>query len=111
MSDTIRSVPAYICGVLLAAHFLRAGSLLLTFVCLVLPFTMLSRRVWSLYATRGMLGLGVLVWLGTMAARVMSRLEYGQPFLRLASILGAVTAFNALALALLLPRSVRERFK
>ena len=107
----MRSVPAYICGVLLAAHFLRVGSLLLTFVCLVLPFTMLSRQLWSLYATRGMLGVGVLIWLETMVSRMMGRLEYGQPFVRLAIILTAVAAFNGFALALLMPRSVRERFK
>ncbi len=107
----MRNVPAYICGVLLAAHFLRIGSLLLTFVCLVLPFTMLSRQLWSLYATRGLMGLGVLIWLETMVSRMLGRLEYGQPYLRLALILTAVAAFNGLALALLLPRSVRERFK
>ena len=95
----------------MAAHFLRVGSLLLTFVCLVLPFTLLSRRLWSLYATRGLLGLGVLIWLETMVSRMMGRLEYGQPFLSLALILGGVAAFQGLALALLSTRSVRERFK
>lgn len=97
--------------VMLAAHFLRMGALPGVFVCLALPFVaVLTRARWALRSLQGLLLLGSASWIVTALRIGAERRLAGEPWIRMALILGTVAVLSALAAALLSRRSVLDRF-
>jgi hypothetical protein len=86
----------------LAAHFLRGGSLLLVIVLLGAPLLLLARERWAVRVLQVALLLGALEWIRTLVTLTSARLEAGEPFLRMAIILlvvAAVAVLSALGLS------------
>ncbi|MDP1830451.1 MAG: hypothetical protein Q8K67_00185 [Geothrix sp.] len=93
----LRRLPAFIALLMLGALSLRLGlpfliSVPATLMLLVLLFipkalvqTILAAVLWC----------GSLAWVGMAWMRVNERMTFGQPWLRLAVILGAVALFTA----------------
>ncbi|PIR16102.1 MAG: hypothetical protein COV48_10740 [Elusimicrobia bacterium CG11_big_fil_rev_8_21_14_0_20_64_6] len=97
--------------VMLAAHFLRMGALAAALLCLCLPFLAVATRArWALRSLQAVLALGSVNWIATALRIGAQRRAAGEPWLRMALILGTVAALSALAGALLSRRSVLERF-
>jgi len=96
--------------VLLAAHFLRWGNSLLVVACLALPCLLLIRRRWALRTVQAALVCGAAVWLGATYRFIRMRITLGQPWGRLAVILGAVIVVTIAAALALDGRSIRERY-
>ena len=92
---------------LIAAHFLRAGALVLAVLCLLTPLLFLLRRRWTPLLLQGLAYLAALCWLWTAWELVAIRRSAGQPWALAAAILVSVAAFSALAGALL--RNTRNR--
>ena len=82
---------------LLGAHFARAGALPVVVAIILLIALLFVRRPWTARVVQVVLVLGALEWLRTLYNLVIVRMEVGQPFLRLATILGAVAAVTLLA--------------
>jgi hypothetical protein len=96
---------------ILAAHFLRMGAMSGVLVCLALPVvSVLTRARWALRSLQAVLVLGSLSWVVTALRLGAQRRAAGEPWLRMALILGTVAALSALAAALLSRRSVLDRF-
>lgn len=97
--------------VILAGHFLRMGALSGVIVCLALPIvTAVTRARWALRGLQALLVIGSASWIVTGIRIGAQRRAAGEPWLRMALILGAVSALTALAAALLSRRSVLERY-
>jgi len=97
--------------VLLAAHFYRAGyelGILVSLLALVLIFV---RRPWAARSMQALLVLGSLEWLRSAVALVQARSEFGQPFLRLAVILGGVFLLTALSALVFQTRRLQAHYK
>ncbi len=103
-----RALPAVLAFLLLAAHFFRAGWPAMTVVALGAPVLLFLRRRWAVTAAAVLLGLGALEWVRTLAAIAIGRQAAGQPWLRMALILGAVALFTAVAALLLRPREEKR---
>lgn len=96
---------------ILAAHFLRMGVLSGVVVCLALPLVAaITRARWALRSLQAVLVLGALNWVVTALRIGAERRAAGEPWLRMALILGTVSALSALAAGLLSRASVLERF-
>jgi hypothetical protein len=95
--------------VLLGAHFWRAGHPHLTLACGVLLVVMTLRRGWALRLAQVGLALGMLEWAWTGLRFVAQRQALGQPWLRLALILGMVALVTGLSAALLSHPRLRAR--
>ncbi|MBI2387217.1 MAG: hypothetical protein HYV14_14590 [Elusimicrobia bacterium] len=96
---------------ILAAHFLRTGAMPGVLVCLALPVVAaLTRARWALRSLQAVLVLGSVSWVVTALRLGVQRRAAGEPWLRMALILGTVAALSALAAALLSRRSVLDRF-
>jgi len=105
----IALTPAGLSLMLLAAHFFRAQQVLLAALALGLVLMMVWRRPWVLRVVQAALLLGALEWLRTLWMLVMERSAMGQPYVRLAVILGLVAASGLGAcLVLQLPRIQRH---
>jgi len=96
---------------LLAAHFYRAGWLPLAALCVALTPLLAVPRPWAARTLQLALVLGTLEWLRTLAGFAAMRAALGQPYLRLALILGAVAAFTALAAWIFQHRTLRAHFR
>jgi len=103
--NALRLLPAILSCLLLGAHFYRAGLPLLMVFCAAAPLLLLLRRPWVPRLFQALLALGALEWLRTLYLFAAEREAFGQPWTRLAVILGAVALFTALsALVFRLPK-------
>ena len=69
----------------------------LALLSLLLAGLLAVRRPWAARVVQAVLVLAAVEWIRTTVALAQLRLQHGEPYLRLALILGAVTAFTLLA--------------
>ena len=99
-------LPAVLSLLLLAAHFYRAGNMVMVFCSLAAIGLLLSlRRWWVVRTIQVVLLVGAAEWVRTTIELVIERHQEGQPALLAALILGVVGLFTACS-ALLLATSV-----
>lgn len=103
-------LPASLSLVVLAAHFLRTGNLLLVLLILALIPLLALRRRWVRRAVQVVLVLGALEWLRTLLVLVHFRMMSGEPFGRMVVILGTVALFTALSALLFQTGRLRRRY-
>ncbi len=103
----MRFIPAALASLLLAAHFFRSGNQLLVLASLGVSFLPLIRRPEARIAHRLLLLAGACEWIRTSYRLAGVRIQLGEPWIRMAIILGAVALFTA-ASALLLPKSAAQ---
>lgn len=96
---------------LLAAHFYRADGLPLAVLSVALVSLLAVPRPWAARILQAALVLGAVEWLRTLAAFAAMRVAVGQPYLRLAVILGAVAAFTLVAAWMFQQRALSARFR
>jgi hypothetical protein len=101
--------PVVLSLLVLGAHFLRSGNLIIVALVFVVLGLLVVRRPWSARAVQIVLVIGGLEWLRTLIRLVSTRLELGEPFLRLAIILGGVVAVTLLS-ALVFQSGTLRRF-
>ena len=94
-------LPTGVSLLVLAAHFLRDGNLILTAFSVTLLGIMVVRHPWARRVLQIAMVLGMLEWLETLLAIVGQRIGLGEPWIRLALILGAVAAIAGLATLML----------
>ena len=106
----LRLLPVFISFLLLAAHFYRAGHLVLVLLSLLMIFMLALKRSWLPRLMQTALVLGGLEWLHTLYNIVELRIEYDLPWTRLAVILGGVALFTAASALVFQGRSLRNRY-
>jgi hypothetical protein len=93
--------PVILSFVVLAAHFLRQGLPLIPWIVLLAPFLLVTRQAWATRVLQAVLVLGALEWVRTAVTLIRLRIAIGEPWGRMAIILGCValvTAASAVAL-------------
>ncbi|HEX5638447.1 MAG TPA: hypothetical protein VFX81_01475 [Burkholderiaceae bacterium] len=96
---------------LLAAHFYRAGQVVLAGLAVGALVLLAVPRAWAARALQLVLIAGALEWLRTLAMFASARLAMGQPYLRLTLILLAVAAFTAGSAAVFRQSTLRRRYR
>ena len=104
----LRLLPVIISFLLLSAHFLRAGQMVLVFVSLILIILMLVRKNWVPWVMKLALLLGAVEWLWTLVVVAQMRIEFGMPWTRLAVILAAVALFTAFSSLVFSNKTLRK---
>lgn len=107
---TLRIVLFVIAAGLLGAHFFRAGNTAMVALCLLTPWLFLLKLRWSLYLLQLSAYAGAGVWIATGIGLVKLRLQFGQPWLAAAAILGTVSLFTLVAGMLLNSRAITRRY-
>jgi hypothetical protein len=93
----LQLAPVVLSLILLGAHFMRAGNLLMVVLVLVLLPLLGVRRRWVARLVQAALVLGAAEWIRTLIRLVAWRSEAGQPVSRLVAILGSVALLTALS--------------
>ncbi|MFN7573114.1 MAG: hypothetical protein ACK5TK_16945 [Betaproteobacteria bacterium] len=96
--------------VVLAAHFHRAGQTLASAAALTLLAVLTLPRPWAARIVQAALALAALEWLRAAVTLIALRLSLGQPYLRLALILGTVALLTAACLLVFRKDAVRRYF-
>lgn len=107
---TLYLAPPVIGFLLLAAHFFRAENYLVMMLSLFLTGLIFVRRPWAARTVQIALLLGSAEWLRSTILLAMARSDMGQPFLRLAIILGGVSLFTALSALMFQTNRIRAHF-
>ena len=97
-------------ALLLGAHFLRAGNMLLVLLCIAAPFVFIYRRRPSLVLLQALAYGAAATWLYTAWQLVQVRQSLGQNWALAAAILGGVALYTLLAGLLLNSRVMREHY-
>jgi len=92
-------LPVLFSFLLLAAHFLHAGSMPLVALSLVVPLLLFIRRGWVVRVIQIALILGALEWLRTIARLIDLYEQAGRPWTRMSIILGSVLLFTVASAA------------
>lgn len=109
--DIIRLIPVFLSATLLSAHFLRTGPIPIAVVALLFPAILFFKRAWSARLVQLILVLSAVEWVRTLLHFVAERRVFGQPWIRLAIILGLVAVFTGgSALVFSFSRSLRKRY-
>ncbi|MFC1525652.1 hypothetical protein ACFL6X_02455 [Candidatus Latescibacterota bacterium] len=103
--------PALVSCLLIAAHHLRAGSTLTVVVYLLLPLALLLRHRMSAIAMQVALGLAAVTWITTASRLVQLRMAAGEPWGRMALILGAVIAVTLVSILVFTTGPVRAHYR
>ena len=106
----LQLTPVILSLVVLGAHFLRSGPRILTLALLALAILCSLRRAWVARTIQVVLGLGTLVWIGTAVDIAGTRMRQGEPWTRMAVIIGSVAAISALSALVLQTRGMRGWF-
>ena len=109
--NVIRLLPVILSFLLLAAHFLRSGLIPLVALTLLLPILLFIRHIWVARFIQMTLVLGALEWYRTLLGLVALRQETGQPWARLAIIIGIVAAFTGFSAIIFCCNSLKVRYK
>ncbi len=93
----LQLLPVVLSLIVLCAHFLRAGNLVMVAVVLVIMGLLGVQRRWAATTVQTALLLGTAEWVRTLVERVAERVAASQPVLRLSLILGGVALLTALS--------------
>ncbi|MFQ5434770.1 MAG: hypothetical protein ACE5FD_07830 [Anaerolineae bacterium] len=106
----MRLLPVILSVVLLAAHFLRDGLLLLVLALLLSLLLLLVKRPFVPRFFQALLVLGGLEWIWTTFGLINERLFLGADWGRLAVIMGVVTLFTLASALVFRSSHLRERY-
>ena len=104
-------LPVFISFLLLAAHFMRAGQDSLMLLVLILPLLLFVKKSWVPRVFQLLLLLGAIEWLRSLFVFAQMRMAFGEPWFRLAVILGAVALFTALSGLVFRARALQQRYR
>jgi len=107
----LRLLPVLISFLLIAAHFYRAGQLLIVVFLLCAPLLLLVRKTWVPVFMQLVLLLAAAEWLRTLVHIAQLRMQIGETWVRMAAILGAVALFTAASGLVFRSRALRRWFK
>jgi hypothetical protein len=106
----LRLLPVLISFLLIAAHFFRAGQTVIVVLLLCLLLLLMVRNVWVPRVIQLVVVLAALEWLRTLYAIAIVRIQLGEPWSRMAMILGAVALFTALSGLVFRTKALRARY-
>lgn len=102
--------PVCLSLLILAAHFLRYGNMVVVLILLLMPMMLLIRRAWAARTIQGVLILGASEWLRTLFVLTTQRQAEGQPWIRMAIILGTVALITLVAATVFAIPRLRRRY-
>jgi len=107
----LRLFPAILSMLVLGAHFFRGGNLVVVAVAVAMLFLLLLRKPWVAYCYQALLVVGAAEWLRTLVEIMRRRQAMGEPWTRMAIILGAVAVITAASALVFRTEALRERYQ
>jgi hypothetical protein len=106
----LRLLPVFISFLLLAAHFMRAGQVVVSTVLLALLLLLFLPKIWVPRVIQLILLLGTFEWLRTLYTVAQVRIALDMPWMRMAIILGVVALFTVLSCLVFRSAALRKKY-
>lgn len=106
----LRIIPLILSSLLLSAHFYRHYNYPMMVISIIVPLLLLikKRRILIVIQLFSLAGAGV--WINTIVTIADERKSIGEPWIRMAVILGAVAAFTLASGLMLNLKKVKENY-
>ena len=104
----VRLLPVILSLLVLGAHFLRQGSLFIVGAIILLLFALPIRKPWVATLAQVVLVVGAAEWVRTLVILAHGRMRAGEPYIRMALILGGVALVSLLSLLVFRNAAVRR---
>ena len=102
--------PIFLSLFLVGAHFLRSGSIVLSLLCFFLIMLLFIREPLVARIIQFAMLCTTIEWLHTAYTMISSRIDGGQPWLRLAVILGCVALLSFSSMFLFFTQSLKKMY-
>lgn len=106
----VRVILVVLSSLLIGAHFLRHGNVLMVLLCLAAPLLLLIKRRWVLIVLQCFLYGAALLWLLYARVLVHQRMLEHRSFRGVILILGSVALVTVLSGLLLNSRAMKDRY-
>jgi len=106
----VRLLPVILSLLVLAAHFYRAGNLILVVLMAASPLLLFIRSTWIVRVIQVELIIGGIEWIRTIFRLTNIRQAHNLPWERLAIILGFVAAFTILSALVFNCKALKARY-
>lgn len=93
----LRTAPSIVTCLMLAAHFFRAGNVILAVIVSIFPVLLIFRKKWSVLAVAMMDFFAALVWIVTALDIIQERIAIHRPWGVAFAILGLAAMFSVLS--------------
>jgi len=107
----VQLLPVVLSLVVLGAHFLRAGNIVLLLGVVAVLALLFVRRPWAARAVQVTLVLGALEWLHTLVTLAAIRMQAGEPVRRLLIILCTVAVVSLCSAPLMQIGALRRVYR
>ena len=104
-------LPVVLSYLLMAAHLFRGHHYLLMALAALVPLLLMIPRPWAARAVQAGLAISTVEWLRTIAWLIQERMAFGQPYARMALILGAVALITLGAAFVFYRDALSRRYK
>ena len=108
--NVLKLSPIILSALMLAAHFFRIEKDAIVVMCICFPFLLVFRSKWAARSVQIILCLGSLEWLHIIYKDVALRMSQGEPWHRLAVVLGMLAAFTAASALVFRFKSLRKLY-
>lgn len=105
-----RLFPLSLSAIIVAAHFLRSGSLLPMLLCLLAPFLLLIKKRWVLWILQALTAVAAVIWMVALYSIIQERIFEGRSWMASAIILGVVAVFTLFSGWLLNSPKVKDNY-
>ena len=107
----LRLLPVILSLLVLGAHYLRSGPFFLVLLLVGLPFLLFVKKIWVARLMQIVLILGALEGVRTLVDLIAERQLLGEPWTRMAIILGTVAAVSAASAFAFQSKALKERYE
>ena len=107
----LQLLPVVLSYLLMAAHLLRGHHYLLMALAAVVPLLLIIPRPWVARVMQVGLVIAAAEWMRTIVLLVQERMAFGQPYARMALILGAVTLITIGSAFVFYRNALSRRYK
>lgn len=107
----VRLLPVFISGLLMGAHFLYHGSVVLAVACVAFPLILMFKKKWAARAVQVYLLVATAEWLRTLVVIARVRIENDEPWGRMCVILCGVAAFTLLSACVFFAKTLKDRYE
>ena len=105
-----RLIPVILSCLILAAHFYRSGTIVLSILCVLVAFLPFYKATLIPRLMQLFLILGTLEWIRIIIIRISERMDLGEPWLRLLIILGFVALITLLSVFIFENNIIKQRY-
>jgi len=111
MKNVLLYIPIVLSFIVLGAHFMRYGSSFGTVGAAALIVLLFIRQPWVARLMQTALVLGAIQWVHTLYDLAQLRIAFGEPYTRLAVILGTVAAVTLCSALLFQSKELKKIYR